>query len=270
MLRWLGWLAEEMKARNQTEFAFGEMDFVWLRLRHGPIGSLAVSQATGLLASIIVGGLAGGIGFGLLVGFSTLVSTTIHQTVFSFLAMRRRLRVVEILSMLFGPVLNYIVFGATGSVFRGMAYGHLLGLAALAASLVNNLLFQVARMLLFGRSLVDRRSLRSWRFAMVVLLASASTLALSAAVAQTESWWRQVARLAIPLPVIWAVTSLGLNVGLSYAIHLAHWLRGFVPLRYTRFLNEAVDRLFLIRRGTAYEFLHLTLRDYMAERHGSR
>jgi hypothetical protein len=49
-----------------------------------------------------------------------------------------------------------------------------------------------------------------------------------------------------------------------YALRLLLWCQGVAPLRYVRFLNEAAQRLFLIRRGGNYEFFHLTFRDYMA------
>jgi len=46
------------------------------------------------------------------------------------------------------------------------------------------------------------------------------------------------------------------------------WQVRAAPLQYVRFLNEANERLFLIRNGGSYEFLHVTFRDYMARVHG--
>jgi hypothetical protein len=53
-----------------------------------------------------------------------------------------------------------------------------------------------------------------------------------------------------------------------YVVRFLLWRKGRIPFAYTRFLNEAVDRLFLTRRGGSYEFIHLTFRDYMAARYG--
>ena len=41
-----------------------------------------------------------------------------------------------------------------------------------------------------------------------------------------------------------------------------------MPWDYARFLDYAVDRLFLRRVGGGYEFIHGTLRDYFAELEG--
>src|SRR5207244_3119167 len=49
-----------------------------------------------------------------------------------------------------------------------------------------------------------------------------------------------------------------------YTVRALLWRQGDIPAAYVRFLNEAVERLFLIRRGGSYEFIHLTFRDYMA------
>jgi hypothetical protein len=45
-------------------------------------------------------------------------------------------------------------------------------------------------------------------------------------------------------------------------------MRRAAPLRYARFLNEGVERIFLIRRGDSYGFLHITPRDYIARAYG--
>jgi hypothetical protein len=53
-----------------------------------------------------------------------------------------------------------------------------------------------------------------------------------------------------------------------YLARFLLWYRGYAPLSYVGFLDETVERLFLIRRGGSYEFLHITFRDYMARTHG--
>jgi hypothetical protein len=41
--------------------------------------------------------------------------------------------------------------------------------------------------------------------------------------------------------------------------------KGFAPLDYVRFLNEATGRLFLRRAGSGYLFVHRLLLEYFAE-----
>jgi hypothetical protein len=53
-----------------------------------------------------------------------------------------------------------------------------------------------------------------------------------------------------------------------YAVRFLLAWRGLVPIAFAELLDEAVDRLFLIRSGGSYEFIHLTFRDYMAEAYG--
>jgi hypothetical protein len=61
-----------------------------------------------------------------------------------------------------------------------------------------------------------------------------------------------------------ALNKGGLFALRHYSTHLFLWRLRLVPLRYVRFLNEATERLFLIRLGGSYEFFHATFRDYMA------
>ena len=65
--------------------------------------------------------------------------------------------------------------------------------------------------------------------------------------------------------------SVGLIVGLvagglfslkHFALRLTLWLEGLAPFRYTRFLDFAVERLFLRKVGAGYIFAHRMLRDH--------
>jgi hypothetical protein len=46
------------------------------------------------------------------------------------------------------------------------------------------------------------------------------------------------------------------------------WSSDVAPLWYVRFLNEAVERLLLVRHGGSYEFFRVTFRDYEADVYG--
>ncbi len=77
-----------------------------------------------------------------------------------------------------------------------------------------------------------------------------------------------LAGLLAQFSAVLAFSKGGLFALNHYSIRLLLWRLGFVPLRYVSFLNEATERLFLIRRGGSYEFFHLTFRDYMADAYG--
>ena len=52
---------------------------------------------------------------------------------------------------------------------------------------------------------------------------------------------------------------------MHYTLLLILSASGAIPLRYVTFLNYADERILLRRIGGAYEFIHITLRDYFAE-----
>jgi NACHT domain len=112
-------------------------------------------------------------------------------------------------------------------------------------------------------------TLRSQRYAGIIWIIGAG---LTGAGLTGLSLWRRenIFRLLI-IPLGLALTTvLSLQKGGMFSVHhytsrFLLWRFGLAPLRYVRFLNEAALRLFLHRRGGAYEFFHLTFRDYMAD-----
>ena len=56
----------------------------------------------------------------------------------------------------------------------------------------------------------------------------------------------------------------GLFVIQNYVTRALLWIGHCLPFRVSSFLQEGVDRLFLIRHGGSFEFIHLTFRDYVA------
>jgi hypothetical protein len=55
-----------------------------------------------------------------------------------------------------------------------------------------------------------------------------------------------------------------------YALRFVLWCKGPVPLRYTRFLDYATERMLLQRVGGRYRFLHVLLRDHFAAMQSGR
>jgi hypothetical protein len=53
-----------------------------------------------------------------------------------------------------------------------------------------------------------------------------------------------------------------------YSNRVALWFLRRLPLSAARFLNEAVESLFLIRHGRTFEFFHITFREYIAKTYG--
>ena len=50
-----------------------------------------------------------------------------------------------------------------------------------------------------------------------------------------------------------------------FTLRLVLWCSGFVPWRYPRFLDHATERMLLQRVGGRYRFIHVLLRDHVAQ-----
>jgi DNA polymerase III delta prime subunit len=291
--RWLGWLAVQMKQRSQREFAFEELDASWVhsgratRWLVGLVGGLGFGLVAGLVFGLVfgpvfglVGGLVGGLGFGLVVGL--VVGYFVNPAEDLYFAWHRwRLGLGRTL-----------VAGLVGGLVVGLGFGLVFGLVAglvgglvggLGIGLLYVLVFLLAEILqprlVSRRASPNRGTLRSLRNAGVIYVIG---LALGVGAALYGRFPPDPKRLGLGAalrlaffagePAIGALSLLkggGFAIR-HYVVRFLLWREGHVPLRYVDFLNEATDRLFLMRRGGTYEFFHLTFRDYMAKAHGSQ
>jgi hypothetical protein len=111
---------------------------------------------------------------------------------------------------------------------------------------------------------------------------------ISLAVVVAMAAWKSIPAVRSPSPddlrdavaIICAASAcVAVNLGLDrgglfalthYIVRVSLAWSNFAPLGYVAFLDEAVGRLFLIRRGSSYEFFHITFRDHMAHIHGPK
>jgi NACHT domain len=322
MLRWLGWLAAQMRNHAQTQFAFENLNATWIcpertfrAVGWFPIGlaALAFGLGTGLVGGLGMG-LVSGPDWGLTGGLSWGLTGGLCGGLYSWLVGRMYpVEEVEELHLswqgfgigLFGGLVGGLAFGQVGGLVGGLAFGLafwrfgglIVGLVfglgvgfggGLAVwrfgGLVGGLIVGLCLGLSFGlavglqpqsvsqHSAPNRGTLRSVHYAFWIVLSSV-TLALTFLFLARHLWAHVLPSI---VPVLFFTTGIGFTLALNKGGYFAlrhyntrlflGWL-GVAPLRYVRFLNEATERLFLIRHGGSYEFLHVTFRDYMARVH---
>jgi DNA polymerase III delta prime subunit len=294
LLRSLGWLATEMRGRNQTQFVLEDLSWPWIRqsptlstldpLRQRPHAQLPDPTRKGRVRVVqrlmfgsavgVLGGLAGGWIFGTLVG------------VLAAIRIEGRIEAAERLHFEWRNAISRWRFSlAYGSIFAlGFAWLH--GPIAGAYVWMCAAIFEMFQGGFQPRSVdgslaANRATMRSVRYAVRVTLAG---FIISSAAISTTYWAVSghlisvVAQDALIDGARWIAFGafiLGGEKGgwfaiRHYAVRAVLWRRGVMPAKYVRFLNESVERLFLIRRGGTYEFIHVTFRDYMAARHGTQ
>jgi DNA polymerase III delta prime subunit len=294
LVRSLGWLATEMRGRNQTQFVLEDLSWPWIRQcpngstlgtpRPSPhvqlpdptrkgrvrvVQRLAFGSAVGVL-----GGLAGGWIFGTLVA------------VLAAIRIEGRIEAAERLHFEWRNAISRWPFSlAYGSIFAlGFAWIH--GPIAGAYVWICAAIFEMFQGGFQPRSgdgglSPNRATMRSVRYAIRVTLAGfiiSSVAILTTHWAVSKHLFSVVDQNALIDGARWIAFGafiLGGEKGgwfaiRHYAVRAVLWRRGVTPAAYVRFLNESVERLFLIRRGGTYEFIHVTFRDYMAARHGTQ
>jgi len=311
LLRYLVWLAAEMRRRNQTQFALEEMDFsllasertrwaaLWselltIALIFGPIGALGAGLVGGLMFGLI-GGLVGGLSLVLIGGLVVRLSRGLlvwrknpevaeelcfswRSGIFGFRYGLRYGLIAGLIAGLGGGLMLGLVVGLDDGLITGLSAGLSLGLSVgLSLVLLAGLMFGLEAALetrsMSVRLAPNRGTQRSLHHAMTIA-GGAVALVLSVGLLMVDGFhllaprFLGITQAALACLLLWGL-ALGFKKGgffalQHYTIRLFLWRQGVVPLRYVRFLNEAVERLFLIRRGGSYEFFHLTFRDFMA------
>jgi hypothetical protein len=293
LLRWLGWLAAEMQHRAQTQFALEDLNETWIRSEpvsravrqfHVGFAGLVFGLIDGLIVGLVFGlidGLIVGLFFSLIGGYVTAMypEREVEELRFSWYGFGTGL--VGGLSVeLIEGLLVGLVFGLGVGLVLWLVVGRLVELVAglvggLGVGLFIGLFVGLQPQSVSQRSAPNRGTLRSLRYALEFALSSAA-LALTFLFLARRLWPHTFPSVVSCLLVfmIWlgfmsAFDRGGYFVLLHYITRLFLKLIRVAPLRYVRFLNEATERLFLIRHGGSYEFLHVTFRDYMARFRGS-
>ncbi len=285
MLRWLGWLAAEMRRRSQREFVLEELDFSWLAARSA--ASVWRARWAPRAAMVVVGGLVGGLGFGLVggLGFGLVGGLgygLVFGLVFGLAGGLADVEAVEGLRFSWrdgkeGLVVGFVVglvIGLVVGLVAGLVVGLGVGLGAgLGIGLVGGLVDSLRPKPITQRSAPNQATMRSLQYALAFVAAGWAAGSLFAlGVNFTPEGLEGVLR-GIADSSTWGGILLGFTKGggfalRHYVVRFFLWRSGAAPLRYVAFLEEAKDRLFLNRGGGSYEFFHITFRDFMADAHG--
>jgi hypothetical protein len=265
--RWLGWLAREMQAGGQSELWLhewiGTRSFQWkVRLAIGIAILLLLTMTTAALTLA----LGFEFGFPLAVGLASALTGPLTAD-----------PVPQIRAKHFDWASGLIVGLVTGLI-SGLVFGRDLGLfGGLAAALI------VGLGGLLGAGLIDPADrdqlqlevpsdgyVQSARVGLGVGLAGGLIAGLSVGL---------LAGLAVGLGVglvlglgtgLGAGVSLGLTFGLGSAVFHLSWRRFYLrrrdlgPRRWPAFLAWCADRLLLFSTGPSYQWIHIELRDHLA------
>jgi hypothetical protein len=287
MMRWLSWLASAMREANATE--------LWLHEEVGPLAFLRkVRLANGLLVGLVVGlifglGVAqlGGLVLGLFIGvvsglFGGVVGglekpKAAYRIPFDLRKARRRLgtELVGALrqGLVFGPLIGLVI----GLLF-GPLFGPLIGLLfGLVSGLVSGLLCGLISGLFGGvvRGLVDfgpdrtRLAVRS----PTQVIDDSAHLGLVSGLLGGLVIGLSFGLVGLDGGLLFGLVG-GLVVGLlggllafvdHYVYRILLWRKSWAPLGWPRFLDWACDHLYLQSTGPAYQWVHIELRNYLAD-----
>jgi hypothetical protein len=281
VLHWLGWLAASMQRRHQTDFVLEALDFTWLNERREspPVTGSGRNKRVRVFHRLLFGGAVGLLG-GIMCGrlFGALVG------VLAMFRIQLRVEAAERLQFDWRRALQgwavSLAYGAFFAVMFAWAHGIRAGMFMWGSAAVFETLqggFQPRS----GDGNVSPNSAtqRSVRYAMTIVLCGI-TLASSAACFAFWALNRQLIASATCAAIVngscWIAFGgiiLGGEKGgwfalRHYSVRVCLWRRHVMPAAYVRFLNESVERLFLVRAGGTYKFFHLTFRDYMAAKYG--
>lgn len=239
----------------------------WPRTRTGLLGGLTLGLVDWLIFSP-VDGMVFGLAFGLLfIFFAGLKKTDpVEQVGWSWSRANTGLLVGSILGLAIGLVYGIayrLVSGPISTVVFGLVF-------ALAIGLFGGLATGSVPALVDQRATPNEGIHRSARRALTSVLISGLVVGLVFGLSF---------KLIFDLPHgLGGGLRNGLVIGLAVGLLigglacLQHFIvrgllayNGLAPLNYVRFLDEAVDRLFLRRTGSGYIFVHRLLRDYFAD-----
>ena len=269
MLRWLGWLAAEMRRRNQSNFVFEDLDFSWLYTKR--------AQRAGRSVTALLGGILGGF-FGWLIDeqhglTSGLVSGILIRLLLS--STKERLEPVEGLELAWRKAKSLWVVVAFGFGLITAPDGLWARVAnGLVIALLMNLMSIIQRRSVSSHTVPNRGTLRSLSYGLGFAVGG---LFLAMVVSIYFVHFAPSASSQIVRTAARTIAILGGPVGLITSggfFALQHYSLPFFPLLarlradgICRFLNEATQSLFRIRQGG--RFFHITFRDYIGETYGS-
>jgi len=280
---WLSWLATALKKNDQSVFYLENLRTKWLPTHTQRwVSGVGTVVACGLIFGLIVGPgvtlvegfdssnavfdlsapMIIGLILGLIGAFMELRPVETMRFNLSGLSLRvaRALRVGLIFGLLFGFLSSY--FGSLGPWTWYWSDSALALIAGFIAALV---------ILLFSESVENRSSPnQGTRYSLRVGLATAVILPpvvvglLFVLLPSERHDWGYTLSYGLILGLLGGLLGGGLFSLKHFVLRLTLWMYRSAPLCYVRFLNSAVDRLFLRRVGGGYIFVHRMLLEYFA------
>jgi hypothetical protein len=263
-VRWLSWLASVTREANETE--------LWLHEPVGPpallreihlVSGLGVTLLVGLVVGALVGlgfgvgsGLVSGLGVGLLSGLATDLGVHTYRVPSSLARIVARTG-----AGIIAGLLVWLVIG--GGSFTAK------NLSALAVALAVGLVSGLTCGLADGKLDRTRAAIHSHNqvSAVVHLGLAGGVVAGLAGLSVGLVNGCLIAGLLLGLPVglvVALVIGLGACGG-HYVYRLLLWRKGWAPFRWGEFLDWACSHLYLRSAGPAYQWMHLELRDHLAD-----
>ena len=275
-LRWLGWLAAQLRNRNQIPFALEDLDPGWLPSRRAQHAVKWLGGLVGGLGGGLVVGLVGGL-VGSLVGW---LETIDMRPVDALRIDRERLPgalVVGLVVGLVGGLVGYLVVGL-GRASRQAGWlasrraGRRAGLRA-GQDPQAGARERTQRGQRGNPPLIALRALHRLGGLVFSLVLTWGVDAFGGRLDAAELGIADALLLVAPLTACCGVL-LGLHKGGYFALH--HWVMrallrrlNLAPWAYVSLLDEAKDHLFLRKTGGVYQFFHVTFREFMAETYGA-
>jgi len=291
-VRWLSWLASALRRKEQTVFYLENLSEEWLPTRSqrwfsrvgfvvsaGVIGGMVAGVIGWLIDELMFEGL---IYFGILIGSEGLIFGLSIGLVASFMDLQPsesiRISLVS-LSFRLRSAARIGLIGALGLWLIFVGLGVALGSASdllifgLIFGLLVGLMFGIVT-LLIGDAVETRRKPNEGTFrsikiglaaGLIVGLIVGSIVGMIATNFEGQNPVRYQALIVGSIAgVIAGLVCGGLFSIKHLVLRLMFWNNRSAPLHYVRFLDCAVERLFLRKVGGGYVFSHRMLMDYFA------
>lgn len=294
LLESIGWLASALRNRGQIQFAVEDLDGSWIKHTKAQELQVPTQHATEIARQeplnrvTSIGGptLLARLGFGLPIGVAGWWTAGVVFGVVAFVVasirIEGRFESSEELRLQWKEVARRarasLAYGAIAGIAVATSYGAISGMCIGLITAVFEVLQAGFRPRAVSRSAAPNyRTMRSLRYAVRVLLIGAmlsgafmwSSILLSSFVKHGNpsmvSVLRQCSLFIVFATIILAGEKGGWFVLRHYFVRLCLHFRGSIPWSLLPCLEEASNRNLLIRRGGTFEFMHVTLRDHLAD-----
>jgi Cdc6-like AAA superfamily ATPase len=276
-LHWLTWLAQRLSQTSQSLFLVEQMQPTWLQERDRqviyPLVSLALELSLFAAIGMTIAGSLGGLTGVLSTAIASLLPGQNQeiQTVETLKWSWREAKKIALARLAWGASVGLIVgliLGLTGQLKDGLVSGLHLGLVYGAIAVL--LLAAIAG---FKGTAIESKTIANqgiWRS----LKNAAMVGALGGLIGGFLGW--SIGGLVLGLPNwLWLGLIYGFTVGASFGggktcirhftLRLLLYLNRKIPWNYSRFLDYACDRIFLVKVGGGYSFIHRILQEHFAE-----